>query len=425
MLFLGLLAVAFSLQAQSGPVVTVHEWGTFTCLQDEQGQEIVGINADDELLPKFVHRLKWDGSQSRDGKGAPRCHPDVTMRLETPVTYFHPPLNTTETLVVNVTVEFHGGLLTEYYPYATTSVDSRTTDSVPARTPITASTTGAISWQGVRIGDQAEPLETSSPVWLAPRAVGSAATLKVYKPGPPGSKPDDEGTTEGEVYLFYRGVAHLESPVRVERTVGTGLKISLRHTAQPFHVASAWLLDVKHDGAASFRHIGQMDSRSSHTNHQTEFPAGGYSSGATGELQSQMREALNAEGLFDDEAAAMLKTWELSYFRSPGLRLFYLLPQQWTDKVLPLKIDGPARIAHRIMMGRVELVTAEQRTLVQQIATRASTRDKIANLPLLENFNQLGRFGNAIVLDELRRRPTEPLRAFVQQFNLQSAFDQP
>ena len=68
--------------------MVVHEWGTFTSFQDEQGQTIPGINVDDEPVPLFVHRLgdvpifthaalpaKWS-------QGAPRCHPDVTLRLE-------------------------------------------------------------------------------------------------------------------------------------------------------------------------------------------------------------------------------------------------------------------------------------------------------------------------------------------------------
>ncbi len=35
----------------------VHEWGTFTSLQDEAGRQLGGINVDDEPLPTFVHDL--------------------------------------------------------------------------------------------------------------------------------------------------------------------------------------------------------------------------------------------------------------------------------------------------------------------------------------------------------------------------------
>ena len=37
--------------------LVIHEWGTFTCLQDETGRAIPGVNTDDERVPNFVHRL--------------------------------------------------------------------------------------------------------------------------------------------------------------------------------------------------------------------------------------------------------------------------------------------------------------------------------------------------------------------------------
>src|SRR5437867_9591477 len=93
-----LLAGLFVLPAfGQGPGLVVHEWGTFTSLQDETGAAIGGINTDDEPVPKFVHRLAdllllspSDLPAPILFQGAPHCHPDVTMPLETPVIYFHP-----------------------------------------------------------------------------------------------------------------------------------------------------------------------------------------------------------------------------------------------------------------------------------------------------------------------------------------------
>ncbi len=56
----------------------------------------------------------------------------------------------------------------------------------------------------------------------------------------------------------------------------------------------------------------------------------------------------------------MLKTWEESYFQSWGLRLFYVVPREWTDRHLPLRVSGEVEIT-RAMIGRIELVTPEQR----------------------------------------------------------------
>ena len=110
------------------PRWVLHEWGTFTSLQDESGQAIGGINTDDEPVPPFVHRP--DGFSLINPselpptyfKGVPVCHPDVTMRLETPVIYFHPPAGATDIRTASVAVKFHGGWLSEFYPDAGVTV---------------------------------------------------------------------------------------------------------------------------------------------------------------------------------------------------------------------------------------------------------------------------------------------------------------
>src|SRR6185436_17671805 len=91
-----LLLLTASARAEE-PKWSIHEWGTFTSLQDESGDAIGGINTDDEPVSSFVHRLSGHFFLSPSEapphffQGVPSCHPDVTMRLETPVIYFHPP----------------------------------------------------------------------------------------------------------------------------------------------------------------------------------------------------------------------------------------------------------------------------------------------------------------------------------------------
>ena len=88
------------------------------------------------------------------------------------------------------------------------------------------------------------------------------------------------------------------------------------------------------------------------------------------QLQRELAAALTSEGLYADEAAAMLATWRLSYFESEGLRVFFLLPQPWTEIRLPLSISTPADIT-RVMVGRVELVTAHQRDVLREVVRPA------------------------------------------------------
>src|SRR5947207_3876642 len=106
----------------ASPKLIVHEWGTFTSLQDSQGITIGGITSDDEPLPRFVHDLLRGRSDTLDSKGIPRgAHDEITMRLETPVMYFHLPRGA-KPMTLDVSVQFRGGLLSQFYPDATTNV---------------------------------------------------------------------------------------------------------------------------------------------------------------------------------------------------------------------------------------------------------------------------------------------------------------
>jgi len=137
-----------------------------------------------------------------------------------------------------------------------------------------------------------------------------------------------------------------------------------------------------------------------------------------------MHRALEAGGLFADEADALLNTWELSYFKSPGLRLFFMVPRAWTDYYLPLDVSVPCEIK-RAMVGRLELVTPEQRALLAQLAraplpSKPWARYEIKdNKPILQGamplaYRDLGRFRNALLLDEAVAHPTKSLEAFIR-----------
>ena len=74
-----------------------------------------------------------------------------------------------------------------------------------------------------------------------------------------------------------------------------------------------------------------------------EFANGAYSSANLDKLRREMRSALKEEGLFEDEADALLNTWELSYFKSAGLRVFFLVPRVWTIIICPSKFPPRPR----------------------------------------------------------------------------------
>ena len=425
---LQIATIAFGQERAASDPIVVHEWGTFTSLQDELGNAIGGINADDEPVPDFVHRLNWSlivGPRSHlnlFAKSVPQSHPDVTMRLETPVVYFHPAPGTKLPLQLNIEVAFRGGWLSEYYPAA--EIDAPGAKSFG---PITADTLGRLTWKDLQVGTDAAGPETTAPVWLAPRAVDAANVTA--------------NGGESERYLFYRGVGHMDSPLRVSRDSDDSLVVTAnfplveQSKEVELVVPAMWLVDIRENRSLAFRKLEGVrvpnDGKPSvvaKTSAKLEFDSEHLESDKLSELSASIREALIEDGLFADEADALLNTWKASYFETPGLRLFYLLPREWTDHVMPMKLSTDSRLV-RTMIGRVEIVTPAQREQLKHIAAGpASKRDWMLQPPEscralaapadYEAYQSLGRFRNALVLDELKRRPTPALQTFINNYGL-------
>ncbi|HLY72591.1 MAG TPA: hypothetical protein VKU80_00605 [Planctomycetota bacterium] len=438
---------------QPGERWQIHEWGTFTALQNETGHPLGWINTEDEPVPSFCHRLSHsllvpvDDLAPTFFKDAPRAHPDVILRLETPVLYFHPPASATLPQQVDVKVEFRGGWLTEYYPDANVGAPGLTTRSFQYG-HINASTQGSLEWKGLQIGKEGTFPATEDPVWLSPRNVRAASLTAAGG--------------ESERFLFYRGVAYTQAPLLVQRS-GDGTSLNLESwlpdalkNQVPLRIPRLWLADIREDGTTGFRTLPPQKiattTIASMTTIRSTFEPKDYSLARLSALRSEMHDGLVAEGLHSDEAEALLNTWDASYFRSSGLRLFFLVPRAWTDYVLPLRTSLDADVK-RVMIGRLELITPDQRRCLQRIAeTKAPTsawfeewtarnpdawkryqqKREEGNLRALREekieipddyraYLELGRFRNAIVLDEFQRTQGEGLRKFIDAYDLHEA----
>jgi hypothetical protein len=440
------LGSALSGAAAEANRLVVHEWGTFTSLQDEQGRELSGINTDDEPVPDFVHNLNrfllsrpvlsslhWQYRQ----KGAPRVHPLVTMRLETPVIYFYPQEALLEPMPVDVSVRFRGGWLTEFYPHAQAEAPRLQNNSFDFG-ELTKETTSSLAWTRLQVGTQGLGPATDEHVWLAPRKVKAANV----------STPEGES----ERYLFYRGVGRIRNPLRatLDRKAGEVVLhanfdevLTSRETA---HLPPLWLVQVRQDGRCAFRTLDGFDVSGDPTKAlaraEYRFADADFQEANRAKLETAMHAALIEDGLYADEATALLTTWQRSYFASPGLRLFYLVPRAWTDHYLPLTLSEPAKI-DRVMIGRLELISDEQRALLDRLAKTAPSDgtwlEKAPESPALDRFLagrtdfgdlgvkippdyqmylELGRFRNALVAHEERIHPTETLTRFIDTYEL-------
>ena len=357
------LLVAFG-TAQAADLV-IHEWGTITTIHDAAGKPATGLNRidEDDVLPSFVHRYEPETTrqpQRQLGK-SPLVpgRPDVTMRLETPVIYFHPPPNQKYDNPIDVTVRFRGGVLNEFYPDAEASValdTPRVHDKMEAGVikewngdVLNNYVVGTLQWKGLRLHDTVVAPLTRSEIWLAPREVSS---VSVFSPA----------AGEGEQYLFYRGVAHLDALLQTKVTRRPGhaacsgaarVARRARHRAEHLarRCARGWidrLSRTRRPSLCARKKRGRCSHGSSDQGPAiTPMPA-------PRNFAPHSRRRCSRKGLFADEAEAMLNTWKASYFQKAGLRVFYIVPRAWTDYFLPLEFSVPTRV-NRVIVGRIDL----------------------------------------------------------------------
>jgi hypothetical protein len=396
-------------------------------LQDENGTALSGVNTDEEPIPSFVHNVAPNLllPTGEDSKNVARCHSDVTMRLETPVLYFYPDKDFNS--VFDVRVSMSHGWLTQFFPNASATAPGLEQDG----TGTLRFAMSELRWKNISLSFSEEGPATRSLVWTTPRQV-NAATVEVGG--------------EHEKFLFYRGVARIDAPVRVVRS-GPELRMTRNDSGKPDEIHQLWLADIRPNGTAAFRVVRPFTEETAFlVRTPAAFNGQDYSPDAVSELKSSLRAGLVNAGLFEEEADALLNTWQVSYFHSPGLRLFFLVPERWTNRSLPIHISFPkissgadrtkaAQTAPeikltRVMVGRIELVTPEQREILARIAAGHSTAmlsgaSPEKEMPSDEEWNQLhltymqlGRFGNALLLDEQRRSPGPALAQFIKRFRL-------
>ena len=289
--------------------LTVHEWGTFTSVADADGHgaEWRPLAAPSQL-PCFVERSPFVGKGSLA----------ATVRMETPILYFY----ATQPAMVDVDVRFQSGVITEWFPHA---------DVSQTNAPVGRGSEGAIRWRHVRIAPSpadAFPMDTSGSHYYAARDT-SAAPIAV--------------ATQTEKFLFYRGVARFELPIAA--TVGATGDVELRKGAR----------DAIDDVVLFSNDRGRLRYEVRHqAGDVVAIAPAVFGREPTVELQA----ILVGQGLYADEATAMVNTWRDSWFE-PGTRIFYVVPRPLVDSVLPLAIQPrPADIA-RVFVARTELVTPQ------------------------------------------------------------------
>ena len=342
-LLAGMVVLVSSSRAQNPPAdsdFTVHEWGTFTTITGSEGKAISWrpLDATDDL-PGFVEHFH----NSPQTKGTLVA----TVRMETPVMYFY----ASQKMNVSVKVDFPNGLLTEWYPHAS--------EVMPAvASPFT---TGTISWNSITLDPS-----------LAPNFPHEAAPSPYYDARTTSATPlciAMGNGVETEKFLFYRGVSNFALPIAA--TIAANGEIAVRNlTARPI---SELILFERRGDKVGYRIADALGSEARLDPPQL--------TASVSSLADELRAVLVGQGLYPDEARAMVATWHDSWFEE-GSRLIYVLSAPHVNSILPLNIKPDPANTVRVFVGRMELITPATK---QAVETALKTQDD-ATLTKYERF---------------------------------------
>jgi hypothetical protein len=345
-------ALLLSAATASASPYALHEWGTFTTVAGSDGVLLAGLEREEAPLPLFTysHFGLENGNPPRGlqevtrrhgampafmmMKGVGRPVAGVTVKMETPVIYFH----SDKAFDVSVKVGFAGGTISQWYPERTggeilpvppapAKIDDWTLDfSKPWQ--------GSIEWQG-RVLSPAESRAAilfkpgESLHWMRPR-VPEANAIRM-----------PNGETEG--FLFYRGIGAFDPGLTTTVGGDDTLRLPFALIFERNAGTTRWLAlteGLGHDKATTIPSSGFTESSS-------EFAEPVY---------REMIAGLTGCGLLKSEATAMVETWWDSYFAQDGLRVFWVVPAAKVDAILPLHVTPAPDKTVRVIVGRSEVL---------------------------------------------------------------------
>src|SRR5262249_44709406 len=145
-------------------------------------------------------------------------------------------------LIADVHVRFRGGWLSEFYPDAEVEAPGLASGTFDFGHLISEHT-GSLTWKNLTIGGERPGPGTSDHVWTSPRQVKAVSVTAT--------------SGESEKFLFYRGVGHVDAPLRLSQEKGRLVIRSqlerLLKLAAPLRINNLWLVDIRSDGTVAFR----------------------------------------------------------------------------------------------------------------------------------------------------------------------------
>jgi hypothetical protein len=377
-------------EAKSKPAdLVVHEWGTFTSIAGRNGIALDWrpLNGASDL-PKFVYN-KDENEGFRETYGekfvsGQKGNVIAKVRMETPVIYFYTP----KEMEVDVKVDFPSGDITEWYPQASV-VNAKYAPNQEGRF------SSGINWGTIKLLPEENPsfLREAAYSHYYPARETDAVPIQICNA--------DKTKIEKEKFLFYRGVGNFPLPLAVKIS---GKNLALSNIGQE-EIKNAIIFENR-GGKIGFRVVDKISKEIT-----AERPA---TNQTLNDVLAELEKLLIAEGLYEKEAKAMIKTWQDSWFEE-GLRVFYILPFKATNEVLPLNIQPQPKELVRVLVGRAEIITPElEQDVKRQAALLKSTSAEVRE-EAQQNLRKHGRFYEPILKSILESEKDAKVREQIQK----------
>ncbi|MBY0523405.1 MAG: hypothetical protein K2R98_08395 [Gemmataceae bacterium] len=291
--------------------LSVHEWGVVSAYGDTELAN-ADMRAEWGGLPKFVYG-QIDG----------RKIPERNMAVRAPVMYFH----TEQSLTLNIKVDFPKGKPVVWWP-ANSNAGFRGEGAAPLT---------FLQWN-VQVkptnAAQIKLMDLPRNHWLEALRDVKAEDIVSF---------DQSTGQQKERFIYYDGLipAPKGLTVRVDKDK-VALKSAAKHALHDVTV-----VDLRNVRKIRVARIAQLDAEAEvkdvefKEGDQTKWPAD-----AVDTLIGQLK----AAGLNEDEAKALAVVWRKDFFETEGLSVFYRLPTEIYDQMLPLTVTPKPEKTVRVLL---------------------------------------------------------------------------
>lgn len=293
----------------------VHEWGIFTSLHSSTGERLSGLHLDEG-----------------EGKFPTHTLPPLQKAPQNALSKIESGLYLYSTTVPKVSIDigFPNGIMHQWYPQRNGGESWSSSQEIN----FSKEYNGLISWDNILLlpADNSEAFSKELGTWQAFRNTKSNKL---------------KAKDEVEKFLFYNAVGKLDVLLSFQFKSDKELLIENKSDKNIPYL----FVYEKNDDGGNVWWTGSLDKKGSKTCTTTISSISYVNAKA-----EEFGKALIKEGLYSEEAEAILKSFEHNWLKKNGFRVFYIFPKEDMDDILPTNISPRATDYQRVFIGKCEIL---------------------------------------------------------------------